>query len=71
MKEDRMLMPHEIEASERFYSVANIGKTERKTRKCLRCKKPFLSENAGHRVCAGCKKINSNQSYLSEFISVS
>ena len=29
---------------------------ERKTRKCLMCKDPFLSEWAGERVCRNCKQ---------------
>ena len=28
---------------------------ERKTRKCLMCEAPFLSEWAGERVCLNCK----------------
>ena len=28
---------------------------ERKTRKCLVCKAPFLSEWAGERICRNCK----------------
>ena len=29
---------------------------ERKTRKCLVCETPFLSEWAGERVCRNCKQ---------------
>lgn len=30
-------------------------KTDRKTRRCLMCGQPFLSEWAGERVCRSCK----------------
>jgi hypothetical protein len=32
---------------------------ERKTRKCLMCEEPFLSEWAGERVCRKCKSSKS------------
>ena len=38
---------------------------ERKTRKCLVCKAPFLSEWAGERICLKCK---SSSNWRSGFV---
>lgn len=43
---------------ERFYSL--VQTQEKKRRKCLRCKKIFVSWYNDNRICEVCNKINKN-----------
>ncbi|MDX9859739.1 MAG: hypothetical protein RBS99_02370 [Rhodospirillales bacterium] len=45
---------HSVDA-ETETEVEIDDKTDRKTRRCLMCGQPFLSEWAGERVCRSCK----------------
>ena len=45
---------HAVE-SETEHDIDIDDKTNRKTRRCLMCGQPFLSEWAGERVCRSCK----------------
>jgi ribosomal protein S27AE len=46
-----------------FYSLVNVNQ-ERKKRKCLRCRRGFVSSHAGHRICGACRCIISGQGHL-------
>lgn len=46
---------------ELFYSLVN-PKSERKKRKCLKCRKTFTSMSTSNRLCGHCKELNTRQS---------
>lgn len=42
--------------NEQFYSYIAVQEKEKRT--CLKCRRGFKSESAGHRICAKCQYSN-------------
>jgi|SaaInlStandDraft_1057018.scaffolds.fasta_scaffold27984_1 hypothetical protein len=52
-----------------FYSLVS-PKNPRKKRQCLRCRRSFLSDNYGNRVCAQCRDIKVGMVEMVEKVSL-
>lgn len=46
-----------------FYSLVS-PQGQRKKRACLRCRRTFVSQGAGHRICGACRIIVDHQGLM-------
>lgn len=62
-------MNKNITRSEEYFNSLIGRKSERKKRSCMKCRKVFVSESAGHRLCTECKVSIETMGVLAESIS--
>jgi ribosomal protein S27AE len=61
--------PNGMDFNDYFYSLVK-PKSPRKKRPCLRCRKVFLSDSSGNRMCAQCKEIRVGAVEFTQHISI-